>query len=114
MEKTNRFTSFYDGYEDDFIEHLDSVKVYLEKGNGSFKNIQKEYLEILNNNKNLQNFFYGNVIEEGLTSDECRLLSKLINLQDEMQIMAEKELYFKGGMDAYFYFCKLGIIKNTI
>ena len=29
-----------------------------------------------------------------------------------MQIMIEEELYFKGGMDAYYYFRRLGIMKR--
>ena len=32
-------------------------------------------------------------------------------LQERIQIIVEKELYFKGGMDAYYYFKTLGIIK---
>lgn len=30
----------------------------------------------------------------------------------DLQDIIEKESYFKGGMDAYYYFFKLGIIKN--
>lgn len=48
----------------------------------------------------LQNILYGIV----LTPIECKTLYKAIKLQEEIQIMTEKELYFKGGMDAYPYF----------
>lgn len=109
--KIKRFTSFYDDYKDEFEEHLDGVRVYLQKNNNEFKKIQKEYTKILDNNEKLQKILYGDKVNTGLTSIECELLYKTIELQEKMQIMTEEELYFKGGMDAYYYFKRLGIIK---
>lgn len=111
MENIKRFTSFYEDYNDEFMEHLDSVRVYLQRNNYEFKNLQKEFTKILDNNEKLQNILFGDKIEVGLTSSECKLLYKAIELQEKMQIMADEELYFKGGMDAYYYFKKMGIIK---
>ena len=39
------------------------------------------------------------------------MLSKTIIMKYDLQEIEEKEIYFKGGMDAYFYFRKLGILK---
>lgn len=39
------------------------------------------------------------------------MLSEIIILYYNLQAFEEKEIYFKGGMDAYFYFKKLGILK---
>ena len=75
-----------------------------------FRNLQKEYTKILDNNEKLQNILFGDKIEVGLTSSECKLLYKAIELQEKMQIMADEELYFKGEMDAYYYFKRIGII----
>lgn len=48
-----------------------------------------------------------------LIHEECDLLYKVITLHYKMQMMVEEELYFKrGGMDAYYYFQSLGVIKN--
>ena len=44
------------------------------------------------------------------TPIECDLLYNAMELQEKMQIMTEEELYFKGGMDAYYYFKRIGII----
>lgn len=39
------------------------------------------------------------------------MLSKIIILNYKLQEIEKNEIYFKGGMDAYFYFRKLGILK---
>ena len=51
------------------------------------------------------------IIEKGITKEECEALSKVIILYYNLKDIEEKEIYFKGGMDAYFYFKKLGILK---
>ena len=49
--------------------------------------------------------------ENGVSKEECKMLSKIIILNYKLQEIEENEIYFKGGMDAYFYFRKLGILK---
>ena len=66
---------------------------------------------ILNYNLNIQKLLDEEVIENGLTKEECKELSKIIILCYKLQDFEEKEIYFKCGMDAYFYFKKLGILK---
>lgn len=73
--------------------------------------MQKQYTRILDNNEKIQNILFGDKIEDVLTAGEYDLLYKAIELQERIQMIVEKELYFKGGMDAYYYFRKLGIIK---
>lgn len=111
MENIKRFTSFYEDCNDEFMEHLDGVRAYLEKSNKEYKNLHKQYVNILDNNEKLQNLLFGDKLEDSLTFEECNLLYKIIELQEKMQVIVEQELYFKGGMDAYYYFNKLGIIK---
>ena len=111
MENIKRFTTFYEQCKDEFMEHLDGVRIYLQKNNSKFKNLQKEYTKILDSNEKLQNILFGDKVETGLTPIECDLLYNAIEIQEKMQIMTEEELYFKGGMDAYYYFKKMGIIK---
>ena len=49
--------------------------------------------------------------ENDQMEDECKILSEIIILYYNLQAFEEKEIYLKGGMDAYFYFKKLGILK---
>ena len=110
MENIKRFTSFYEDYNDELIEHLDGVRTYLERNNKEYKDLQKQYTKILDNNEKIQNILFGNKIDEVLTAEEYNLLYRAIELQERIQIIVEKELYFKGGMDAYYYFRIIGII----
>lgn len=111
MENIKRFTSFFEDYNDELIEHLDGVRTFLEKNNKEYKDLQKQYTKILDNNEKIQNILFGDKIESPLTTEEYDLLYKAIKIQESIQIIVEKELYFKGGMDAYYYFKTLGILK---
>lgn len=39
MENIKRFTTFYEDCKDEFMEHLDGVRIYLQKNNSEFKNL---------------------------------------------------------------------------
>ena len=41
---------------------------------------------------------------------ECKDLSQVIVLYNNLQNILEKEIYFKGSMDSYYYFKKIGVI----
>ena len=85
MKEDDRFIPFFEAYKDDFFESMEEVRMYLKYNNLEYKNTQQKLHSILDNNINIQKLF------------------------DEADI--ENGLYFKGGMDAYFYFRKLGILK---
>ena len=111
MENIKRFTSFFEDYNNELIEHLDGVRPFLGKSNKEYNDLQKQYTRILDNNEKIQNILFGDKIKDVLTAGEYDLLYKAIELQERIQMIVQKELYFKGGMDAYYYFRKLGIIK---
>ena len=85
--------------------------MYLKNSNLEYKNTQQKLHNILDNNINIQKIFDEADIENGLSKEECKMLSKIIILNYKLQEIEEKEIYFKGGMDVYFYFRKLGILK---
>jgi hypothetical protein len=73
--------------------------------------LYKKRCKILDNNINLQKLLDEDLLEDGLSAEECKMLSKLILLEFDLQNIIEKEMYFKGGMDAYYYFKKIGILR---
>ena len=83
----------------------------MNNNNLEYKNTQQKLHNILDNNINIQKLFDEADIENGLSKEECKMLSKIIILNYKLQEIEENEIYFKGGMDAYFYFRKLGILK---
>lgn len=112
MNEEQRFISFYDENSDGFYELLDGVRTYLRKTNTDYKQIHRKIQDIMDNSVNIQNLIEDERLENGLSKEECLSLSKLILLYYDLQEIVEKEIYFKGGMDAYYYFGKLGIIKK--
>ena len=87
MEKVE---SFYKEYEDLFEEYLDNVRKNLKNNNEKYIELQKEYHKILD--------------------DECFALSKLVKIHYDIHSIEEKEIFFLGGKEAYFFFKKLGIL----
>ena len=94
-----------------FYELFDEIRTELKKNNKKYQELYSEYLNILENNSNIQKLIDDEVLENGLSSRECSDLVKLIFLHYDLQEIAEKEIYLRGWRDAYSYFCKLGIIK---
>lgn len=113
MNERKRFISFYDDCSDAFEEHLDGVQMYLQNHNEEYKKIKEEMYSIINNNSTIQQIVCNDTIKSDLSIEECKSLAKVIILYIDLQYIVEKEMYFKGGTDAYFYFNKLGIIKNN-
>ena len=111
MNEDQRFISFYDENSDNFYELLDGVRTYLKNNNVEYKEIHKKIHDIIDSSINLQKLLNDEILENELSIEECMSISKIINLYYNLQDIIEKEIYFKGGMDAYYYFCKLGIIK---
>ncbi len=112
MNEEQRFISFYDENSDNFYELLNGVRVYLKNNNEQYMDLYEKIHNILDCNINLQKLLDDEVLENGISKEECMSISKIVNLYYDLQDIIEKEIYFKGGMDAYYYFCKLGIIKN--
>ena len=64
----------------------------------------------MDRNLNIQKLLDETYLESGLDAGECEDLSQVIVLYNNLQDILEKEIYFKGGMDSYYYFKKIGVI----
>ena len=93
--------SFYKEYEDMFEEYLDDVKRILRKKNQQYIKLQEKYNKILE----------GQTEGRNLSNKECVALAKLVQIYYDMQSIEEKEIFFLGGKEAYFFFKKIGILK---
>ena len=106
-----RFIPFYEAYKDDFYDSMEDVRKYLKNNNEEYRKVYQKLHNILDNNFNIQLLLDEQILKNGLSKVECKALSQVINLYYKLQDFEEKEIYFKGGMDAYFYFKKLGILR---
>lgn len=103
--------SFYKEYEDMFEEYLDDVRRILRKKNEKYIKLQEKYHKILDENENLVWVLEGQTEGRNLSNKECSALAKLVQIYYDMQSIEEKEIFFLGGKEAYFFFKKIGILK---
>ena len=103
--------NFYTEYEDMFEEYIEDIKRYLRNNNEEYIKLQKEFHETLDKNENLVFVLEGEITNRNLSNYECFALSKLVKIYYDMQSIEEKEIFFLGSKEAYFFFKKIGIIK---
>ena len=103
--------SFYKEYEDMFEEYLEDVKRILRKKNQKYIKLQEKYHKILDENENLVWILEGQTENRNLSNKECIALSKLVQIYYNMQSIEEKEIFFLGGKEVYYFFKKIGILR---
>lgn len=101
---------FIEEYTDEFYQMIEDIRNYLRNNNKEYIELKKQIHKSMDKNLNIQKLYDENILENGLSSEECKDLSKIWVLYDNLEDIVEKEIYFKGGMDAYYYFKKIGIL----
>ena len=107
----DKIESFYTEYEDLFEEYLENIKWNLRNSNKKYSELQKEYHKILDRNENLVWVLEGEIKDRNLSNTECFELFKLIQIYYNLKEIEEKEIFFSGGKEAYFFFKKIGMLK---
>ena len=102
---------FIEEYSDDFYESIEDIRQYLNQNNKKYKDIKEKLHKIMDKNLNIQKLLDETYLENGLSAGECKDLSQVIVLYNNLQDILEKEIYFKGSMDSYYYFKKIGVIN---
>ena len=90
---------------------IEDIRQYLMKYNKNYIDIKEKIHKIMDRNLNIQKLLDEIHLEDGLSAVECKDLSRVIVLYNNLQDILEKEIYFKGGMDAYYYFKRIGVIR---
>ena len=94
----------------EFYELLDAKRIELKNTNVEYKKLSDEFHEIMDKYPNLQL-----VLEEDkeleLNKHECKMLQKLNSLYMQMSDFEEREIFFLGARENYYYFKNLGILK---
>ena len=111
MNNIENLKPFIEEYTDDFYESIEDIRKYLSQSNKKYKEIKEKIHKIMNRNLNIQKLLDETHLEDGLSAGGCKDLSQVIVLYNSLQDILEKEIYFKGGMDSYYYFKKIGVIN---
>ena len=102
---------FIEEYSDDFYKSIEDIRQYLMKYNKNYREIKNKIHKIMDRNFNIQKLLDETHLEDGLSAGECKDLSQVIVLYNNLQGVLEKEIYFKGSMDSYYYFKRIGVIE---
>ena len=90
---------FIEEYSDDFYESIEDIRIYLRNNNKEYIELKSKIHKLMDKN-----------LKDGLSKEECKDLSKILVLYDSLEDIVVKEIYFKGGLDAYYYFKRIGLI----
>lgn len=110
MNNIEKLKPFIEEYNDDFYESIEDIRHYLKIHNNKYKEIKDKIHKIMDKNINIQKLLDETYLEDGLSAGECKDLSQVIVLYNNLQNVLEKEIYFKGSMDSYYYLKKIGVI----
>ena len=89
---------------------IDSAIVELEKNNLEYRNLRNRVRSILKKYKNVSKIIDDDEVEN-LNKEECKMLQIILQLRIEIEILEDREIYFLGGRQAYYYLKKLELLK---
>lgn len=104
-------TRLFDINSIELNELFNSVRMKLKNKNDDYKKLKKQYHDIMDRFPNLQLIFEDDEVFE-LNKEECKMLQKIIQLGLKIDELEEYSIFFLGGKEAYFYFKKMGILKE--
>lgn len=100
---------FYNEFNNIF-EKIEDSKGELKQRDGEYRKMREEYYKIMDKYPNLQLMFEDDV-QFQLNKDECNALCNVVRLHANMSSKEEKEIYFLGAKDAYYYFRNMRVIE---
>lgn len=101
----------YDIGSIELTDLIEQRRMSLNEKNEDYKKLYKQYKDIMDKYPKLQL-----VLEKSremiLDETECKMLQKLANVYIEMTMYEEREIFFLGAKENYFYMQNLGLIKK--
>ena len=100
----------YDIDSGELNELIDSRRIELRNKNEDYKKLRKQVCEIKEKYPNILSLLEDNEVEN-LNNEECKNLQKLLSLYSRMMDYEDREIFFLGARENYFYFKNLEILK---
>lgn len=101
----------YDIDSTELNELIDSKRIELKHKNLEYKKLSDKVSEIMKNYPNVLALIEDDEINN-LNEEECKMLQKLIKLNMKMITYEDREIFFLGARENYYYFKKLNLIKD--
>lgn len=109
MENLN--DSFFNQYTDDFTEFFEDYKVHNFWKRKDYKDIDTQINNIKTENENVKNLFEGNC-NAILSEDDQKEVIEILNLQQERDLIEQKECFKLGFKEALIYFTEMNLLKK--
>ena len=100
----------YDINSGELNELIDSKRIELREKNEDYKKLRNQVCEIKEKYPNILSLLEDNEVEN-LNKEECKNLQKLLSLYSRMMDYEDREIFFLGARENYFYFKNLEILK---
>lgn len=101
----------YDMGSAEFCELIDRARINLKTKNLEYKKLAEKVHKILDENENLQLIIETNK-EFELNKEQCKMLQELYQIFMRMYDYEEREIFFLGARENYFYFKNMNLIKE--
>ncbi len=101
----------YDIDSTELNELIDSKRIELKHKNLEYKKLSDKVSEIMKNYPNVLALIEDDEINN-LNEEECKMLQKLIKFNMKMITYEDREIFFLGARENYYYFKKLNLIKD--
>ena len=95
----------------EFYELIDSSRVRLKNKDKKYKNISDEIENIRIKYSNINSLFEDEKVTN-LTEEECINLQKIIKKYLIISSMEEREIFFLGARENYYYLKNLDLLKD--
>ena len=102
----------YDIDSGELDELIDSSRINLKTKNERYKNLRDKMCEIKENYPNILALFENDEVKT-LNEEECKNLQKIIALYMQMSTYEDREIFFLGAQQNYYYFKNLDLIKES-
>ena len=93
----------------EFNEFLDRKKALLK--NKDYRKLTEKFHKIMNDFPNLQLLLEDDKVMI-LNEQECKMLQKLVSIYMHIWDYEEREIFFLGAKENYFYFKNMDLIKE--
>ena len=100
----------YDINSIEFSELIDTIRVELKRNNFEYKELQNKVNKIMESYPNLQLLFEDDRVMS-LNEEECKMLQQLVALHLQMSEYEDRQIFFLGARENYFYMQNLRLIK---
>ena len=95
----------------EFNEFLDRKKALLKNKNKDYRKLTEKFHKIMNDFPNLQHLLEDDKVMI-LNEKECKMLQKLVSIYMQILDYEEREIFFLGAKENYFYFKNMDLIKE--